>query len=111
MPEKIDTVREILYNEKIEQIATLAAEKAAERVISALTNLDNETAYNLFSPTKTTLTVEEAAHLIGVSKPTMYAIVKRPSFPAIHIGRKILICRDALLRWLKGEDSYGEKTV
>lgn len=111
MVEAFDSEREILYNEKIEQIATLAAEKAAERVISVLTNLDNETAYNLFSPTKATLTVEEAAHLIGVSKPTMYTIAKRPNFPVIHIGRKILICRDALLRWLKGEDNYGEKTV
>ena len=110
MPKKIDSVRDILYNEELELIATLAAEKVAEKVVSVLTNLDNGTAHSLSFAAKATLTVNEAACVIGVSKPTMYSLIRKPGFPAVHIGRKVLICRDALLRWLEGEADYGKKT-
>jgi len=41
-----------------------------------------------------TLTVQEAASLIGVSAPTMYDITERADFTAlIRVGRKKLILR------------------
>lgn len=110
MNNKIDTGGEILYNEQIERMINLVAEKAAEKILSVLANLDNETAHRLSFAAKATLTVNEAACVIGVSKPTMYSLIRKSGFPAVHIGRKVLICRDALLRWLEGEADYGKKT-
>ena len=50
---------------------------------------------------KVTLTVPEAAELIGVCKPTMYEMV--------HAGKvRILISRQSLMDWLKEGDSYEE---
>ena len=49
-----------------------------------------------------TLTVQEAASLIGVSAPTMYDITERADFNAlIRVGRKKLILRTRFMEWLE----------
>ena len=51
-----------------------------------------------------TLTVQEAASLIGVSAPTMYDITERSDFTAlIRVGRKKLILRTRFLEWLEAQ--------
>jgi len=53
---------------------------------------------------KPTLTVQEAANLIGVSAPTMYDITERADFTAlIRVGRKKLILRTRFLEWLEAQ--------
>ena len=48
-----------------------------------------------------TLTPEEAAKQLGVSKPTMYALCNRKDFPSVRVGRKIIIPLAALEKWLE----------
>ncbi|WP_051663455.1 helix-turn-helix domain-containing protein [Alicyclobacillus macrosporangiidus] len=52
---------------------------------------------------KAALTVPEAAELLGVSRNKAYEMTRRPGFPCIRDGRRIIIPRDALLRWLDEE--------
>ena len=40
---------------------------------------------------KATMTVQELAAQMGISMPTAYELVKRPGFPTIRVGTKILI--------------------
>jgi excisionase family DNA binding protein len=47
-----------------------------------------------------TLTVEEAAQVLGLAKPTVYAAVKRGELPVVRIGDRVLIPRSALQRML-----------
>jgi excisionase family DNA binding protein len=50
---------------------------------------------------KLTITVKEFKDMIGVSVVTAYNIVNRADFyPAMRFGRKILINRKALDKWL-----------
>ena len=50
---------------------------------------------------KATLTVKEAAQVIGVSLPTMYEITEQESFyPLPRLGRKKLILKDRLREWM-----------
>jgi excisionase family DNA binding protein len=50
---------------------------------------------------KATLTVKEAAQVIGVSLPTMYEITEQESFyPLLRLGRKKLILKDRLREWM-----------
>lgn len=49
------------------------------------------------------MTVAEAAVYMRISRPTMYALVHRPDFPKIYVGRKILIPRAEFLDWLHRE--------
>ena len=74
-------------------------------------NLDNDMPQNT-SPdnTKVTLTVPEAAELIGVCKPTMYEMVHAGKVRSVKVGKKILISRQSLMDWLKKGDSYGKET-
>ena len=49
---------------------------------------------------KLTLNVAEAAKLVGLDKMTIYALCRTEGFPAIQIGRRIIIPREALENWL-----------
>jgi len=55
-----------------------------------------------------TVTVEEAAQVLGISRATAYEAVGLGEIPCIRIGRRILIPRMALDRLLEGVD--GEAT-
>ena len=72
---------------------------------------DNEIAQIDMSPgTKQTLTVSEAAEILGVSKPMGYSLIRDGSIPAINVGKKILISKLVLSVWLKNGGYYGEET-
>lgn len=43
---------------------------------------------------------KQAAEALGVSYPTMYELCKREDFPAIRVGRSILIPKVGLEQWL-----------
>jgi excisionase family DNA binding protein len=47
-----------------------------------------------------TLTVEEAATSLGISRASAYEAVRRGDIPAVRIGRRILVPRAALERFL-----------
>ena len=72
-------------------------------------NLDNDIPQNS-SPevTRVTLTVPEAAELIGICKPKMYEMVRAGKVRSVKVGKKILISRQSLMDWLKEGDSYEE---
>lgn len=48
---------------------------------------------------KLTLTVDEAAKLVGISKNTMLKFVKMDKFPAMQLQRKILINKKQFIDW------------
>ena len=54
-----------------------------------------------------TMTVEEAATALGISRATAYEAVSRGEIPAIRIGRRILIPKVALAKLLDS-DSQAE---
>lgn len=46
------------------------------------------------------LSVEAAGKLLGLSRPSMYLAVKRGEIPTVRVGRRLLVPRAALERWL-----------
>ena len=72
--------------------------------------LDNDIPQNS-SPehTKITLTVPEAAELIGICRPKMYEMVRAGKVRSVKAGKKILISRQSLMDWLKKGDNYGSE--
>ena len=47
------------------------------------------------------LTANEVAELLRTSRPAVYAMVERGQIPGVvRIGRRVLVCRQALLEWL-----------
>lgn len=51
---------------------------------------------------KLTVTVEEAAKLLGIGRQLAYEKVKAREIPAIKIGRRLLVPRRALEKLLDG---------
>ena len=56
---------------------------------------------------KVTLTVSEAAEMIGISKPSMYEVVRAGKVRSVKVGKKILISRQSLMDWVKKGETYG----
>ena len=49
--------------------------------------------------------IEQAAQLTGIGICSMYILSRRPGFPRINVGNKIIVPVTALRRWL--EDNIG----
>ena len=57
---------------------------------------------------KLTLSVEEMANELGISRPIAYELIKREGFPAIRISeRRIIIPVEALRDWLSTKAVEG----
>ncbi len=56
-----------------------------------------------------TLTVDEAAQLLGISRGSAYAAARAGDIPAIRVGRRLLVPRHALLA-LVGADRLQPQT-
>ncbi|MFJ7954030.1 helix-turn-helix domain-containing protein [Lysinibacillus sp. NPDC096418] len=50
--------------------------------------------------TKVTMTVKETADYIGISRGTVYNMVKANQIPHVKIGGKILFHRETIDKWL-----------
>lgn len=57
---------------------------------------------------KMAVSVTEAAALLGVSRPTVYQLMRRADFPAFRVGARCLISREGLARWVDEQAGGGE---
>ena len=50
---------------------------------------------------KLTVSVDEMASMLGISRPVAYELTKREGFPAVRVSeRRIIVPVEALKRWL-----------
>ena len=63
--------------------------------------------HHVFMDTASTVTVHEAARLIGVSADALYDAIRAGAspVPVIRVGRRILIVKAALDRLLSGQEA------
>lgn len=46
---------------------------------------------------------EEACNIMNISRWTYYRLCKMPTFPAVRIGRNIMVDKDALFSWISAQ--------
>lgn len=51
------------------------------------------------------MSAEEAAHQLGISRPTVFQLAHREDFPSIKIGKRLLISRAGLEDWVNKQVS------
>ena len=97
------------YNEQVHQIVDELLIKLDESAVHdpEPEHLNNEIPQQSSPENKVTLTVSEAAELIGISKPSMYEVVRTGKVRSVKVGKKILISRQSLMDWLKKGETYG----
>ena len=54
------------------------------------------------------LTVTETAAALGVSRPTVYKLLRRADFPGFRVGSRQLVSREGLTRWVAEQAERGE---
>ena len=71
-------------------------------ILNSTTSIQDRKQVRILNETDTrlTLTVEEAAKLLGVSRIKGYELAHSEGFPAMRLGRKLLIPRDRFLAWI-----------
>ena len=52
---------------------------------------------------KLAYSITEAAQVLGVSRPTVYALIKRPGFPVFQIGSRKLVSVEGLRDWIRSQ--------
>ena len=56
---------------------------------------------------KLAYSLTETAEVLGVSRPTVYALIKQPGFPVFQIGGRKLVSVDGLREWVLQEARNG----
>lgn len=52
---------------------------------------------------KLAYSITEAAQVLGVSRPTVYALIKQPGFPVFQIGGRKLVSVEGLRDWVRNQ--------
>lgn len=96
----------VMYtSEQVQQMLDMVVRSLSRQGLNnAPVNLDNVINQVTPSDAKITLTVTEAAEMLGISLPKMYEIVRMGRIPSIRVGKKIVISQQAVLDWLKEGD-------
>lgn len=56
---------------------------------------------------KLAYSLTETAEVLGISRPTVYALIKQPGFPVFQIGGRKLVSVDGLREWVIKEARNG----
>lgn len=56
--------------------------------------------YTSYDQLPLTLTAPQAANVIGISVPNMYKLMHSSEFPTTIIGKRMLVKKDALLKYI-----------
>ena len=57
---------------------------------------------------KLTYSPTETAQVLGVSRPTVYQLMKRADFPAFKVGSRTLVSAEGLRTWVQALVERGE---
>jgi excisionase family DNA binding protein len=57
------------------------------------------------------MTVPEVAEAMGISRPTAYTLANREDFPAIRLGKRIVVPREAFETWLHETVAQGRHDI
>ena len=47
-----------------------------------------------------TLSAEDVAAVLGISRTNAYALLHREDFPTLKIGKRLLVPKDRFIRWI-----------
>lgn len=86
-----------------ETTATVVQHEVVERLTGSLDNLDFEAVTQ-----RVTITVEEAASLLGIGRSAAYDAARRGQLPTRRLGRRLFVPVPALLDWLGATGRSGQ---
>lgn len=73
-----------------------------------MTSTEESTQPTIDLPPPLLLRVEEAAHLLGLGRSKVYAMIAQAEIPFVQLGTVRRIPRAALLRWIEEHTVYSD---
>ena len=67
-----------------------------------------KTTYTNIEDLPLTLKAREAAEVLRISKSKVYELARSESFPAVRIGKRVVIPRDKLIQWMNAQAEVSE---
>ena len=61
----------------------------------------NDATFKNYDDLPLMLSVPDLVTLLGISRAGAYELVKRKDFPALHIGKRVLVPKEELIKWIK----------
>jgi excisionase family DNA binding protein len=58
-----------------------------------------------FDQLSLTLNATQVAAVLGISRSNAYELMRSEGFPTLHIGRRMLVPKDRLIRWIEANAS------
>lgn len=49
--------------------------------------------------------IAEVAKLLGVSRPTVYALINNEQLPTIHAGRRVIVPAEQFKHWIESRST------
>ena len=60
---------------------------------------------NSFSDLPLVLNASQLADVLSISRANAYNLLHREDFPTLHIGKRMLVPKDRLIRWIEANAS------
>ena len=61
-------------------------------------------AYSYFNDLPLVLNAQQLAGVLNISRANAYKLLHREDFPTLHIGKRMLVSRDKLVKWMDGQE-------
>ena len=59
-------------------------------------------------PEKLAMSADQAAEALGVSRSEIYKLARTNDFPAIHVGKRVLVSINGLKEWINKGGSKND---
>ena len=67
-----------------------------------------ESMYKSYDELPLLLNVETVAKVLGVSDSSVYELIQEDDFPSLRIGKRIVIPKDELRKWITAHTKGGQ---
>jgi excisionase family DNA binding protein len=60
--------------------------------------------FSSFNDLPLVLNAQQLAGVLNISRANAYKLLHREDFPTLHIGKRMLVSRDKLVKWMDGQE-------
>lgn len=60
--------------------------------------------FSSFNDLPLVLNAQQLAGVLNISRANAYKLLHREDFPTLHIGKRMLVSRDKLVKWIDGQE-------
>ena len=60
--------------------------------------------FSSFKDLPLVLNAQQLAGVLNISRANAYKLLHREDFPTLHIGKRMLVSRDKLVKWMDGQE-------